>query len=303
MNTRIVSATCSIIVLFSFFVSAQTVIEDRIALTVIDSPWVIMMDSKDFVVRNQTIKPDGKSVYLLLSNRENGLNVSLFIEPAIKCKTSEECRDFVLNTGNPAWGKFQDLVKSKLGDVSYFEFFRPTVQDKPIRIFDMYAEFVENGYWVDLHISKANYKNEDHKLFENVVKSIRFVSKTAKATTKVDQLIEAARKSTDDWIVLWDAGKHGESYSRLSSYTKGVYDEKSWFSHWTKTRKPLGNLKSRKLFGLQLYKSIPGIPERSGAGLIYQSSFENKEKIYETFSVSLEKDGVWKVAYYATNEK
>jgi hypothetical protein len=302
MNTRSIYATFIFIFLLSSLITAQTVKEDRIAFTVIDAPWMLMLDSENFELTNQDIKPDGKSAYFMLSNKESGLNVSFFIEPAVKCKTSEECRDFVLTTGNPAWGEFQNLVTSKIGDVRYFEFFRPKVRDVPLQVLDMYAQIVEDDYWVDVHLSKILYKKEDHKLFEDFVKSIRFVSKTAKATTETDKTIEAARTSAEDWMVLWDSGKYKESYGKLSTETRKVFDEKTWIDYGTQERKPFGKLKSRKLLRIQLLKSIPNIPELSGAAFSYQSSFENKEKVFETFTITLEKDGNWKVAYYSTNE-
>ncbi|MBA2736103.1 MAG: DUF4019 domain-containing protein [Pyrinomonadaceae bacterium] len=280
----------------------QTVNQDQIAFTVSDAPWMIMLDSKNLDIKDQQIKRDGKSGYFLLSNEKEGFTVSLFIEPAVKCKTSAECRDFVWKTGNPEWGKVQDVVQSKIGDVSYFEFFRPTVQGQPLQMLDMYAEFVEDGYWVDLHLSKVQYKKEDHLLLENFVKSIRFLSKTAKPTADTDKSIEAARKVAEDWMILWDSGKYKESYAGLASFTKKAFDEKTWFTYWTTARKPFGKLKSRKILQIQLVKSLPGIPDRSGAILRYLSSFGNQEDIFETFSVILEKDGTWRVASYNTNE-
>lgn len=50
----------------------------------------------------------------------------------------------------------------------------PSFQGQPIKQQHMYAQFVENGYWVDLHISKVLYKKEEHVLFEDLVKSVKF---------------------------------------------------------------------------------------------------------------------------------
>ena len=155
---------------------------------------------------------------------------------------------------------------------------------------------------VDLHLSKVQYKKDDHLLFENFVKSIRFLTKTAKPATDTDKSIEAARKTAEDWMVLWDSGKFAEGYAELSSFIKKAFDEKTWSTYWTTERKPLGKLKSRKILEVQLVKSLSGIPDHSGAVLRYLSSFENKEDIFETCSVILEKDGSWRVATYNTNE-
>jgi hypothetical protein len=68
-------------------------------------------------------------------------------------------------------------VQSEIGDVSFFEFYRPAVQGQPVKMLDMYAEFVRDGYWIDLHISKVLYKKSDHALFEDLVKSAAFEPK------------------------------------------------------------------------------------------------------------------------------
>jgi len=263
---------------------------------------MVSLDGKNLDFKNQQLKPDNKSGYFLMFNQKEGMTVSLFIEPAVKCKTSAECRDFVWKTGNPKWGKVQDVVHSKIGDVSYFEFFRPTVQNQPLEMFDMYAEFVEDGYWVDLHISKVQYKKEDHLLFENLVKSVRFISKADKPTANSDKAIEAARKAAENWMSLWDSGKYKESYAELTSFTKEVFDEKTWSAERTTARKSFGKLKSRKIIQIQLIKSLPYIPDSSGAIFWYLSSYENQEKVFESFSVILEKNGAWRVANYNTFE-
>lgn len=300
MTTRTTSLTCVIFFLLSVFVAAQTVNEDRIAFTTPGAPWMVSLDGKNLDFQNQQIKPDNNSGYFLLFNEKEGMTVSLFIEPAVKCKTSAECRDFVWNSGNPKWGKVKDVIHSKIGDVSYFEFFRPTVQNRPLQVFDMYVEFVEDGYWIDLHISMVQYKKEDHLLFENLVKSVRFKSKNGRPITDTEKSIETARKTADDWMHLWDSGKYKESYAKLSSFTKEVFDEKTWSADRTTARKSFGKLKSRKIVQIQLIKSLPYIPDSSGAIFWYLSSYENQEKVFESFSVILGKNGTWRVANYNT---
>ncbi len=302
MISRLLFTTLIFVLLFSSAATAQTVNEERIAFSTADAPWLVSLDSTNLEVQDQQIKQDRKSGYFLLSNEKDGMTVSLFIEPVVKCKTSTECRDFVLKTGNPDWGKFQDLVQSKIGEISYFEFFRPTVQGQPLEIFDMYAEFVEDGYWVDLHLSKVKYKKSDHALFENFVKAVRFVSKTAKPTNDAEKTADAARQALENWMILWDAGKYQESYNNLSTVSKKAFDDKKWSAYYTTARKPLGKLKARKILQYQIIKSLPGVPNQSGVFFRYLSSFENQENVFETFSLILEKDGTWRVASYNTNE-
>lgn len=303
MTTRLISLTLTFVFLLPVgLAAAQTAGEDRIAFTTPEAPWFILLDGKDFDFRNQQIKPDNKSGYFLMWNASEGMTVSLFIEPAVKCKTSAECRDYVWKAGNPKWGKVQDVVQSKIGDVSYFEFFRPTVQNQPLEMFDMYAQFVEDGFWVDLHISKVKYKKEDHRSIEDFIRAVRFIPKTDQtAAGGIGKPIEAAQKKAESWMLLWDSGKYRKSYAELSTATKEVLDEKEWLADRTPKRDSLGKLKSRKMIQIQFIKSLPHMPERSGAIFWYLSSFEIRERIIESFSVILEKDGTWRMAMYYTH--
>lgn len=291
-----------ILFLFPSFTTAQSQIEDQVAFTTVNAPWLVMFGNKDLEVQDQQIKPDKKSGYFLLTNEKEGFTVSLFIEPVDKCKTSVECRDFVYKSSNPEWGKIQDVVQSKIADFECFEFYRPTVQNQPLEVQDMYAEFVRDGYWVDLHISKVKYKKADHLSFENFIKSVKFISKTDKPIFGSDKSIEAAQKALDSWMLLWDAGQYQESYNALSPLSKKVFNDKTWFSHWATTRKPFGKLKSRNILNISLVKSLSGAPEQSGAVFKYLSSFENKEDAFETFGLALDKNGVWRVLVYDVND-
>lgn len=286
----------------TIFSSAQTVVENRSAFSTADAPWLFLFDLNNLQIKKQQYKPDNKSAYFMLTDEETGFNVSLFIEPVEKCKTSAECRDFVWKTGNPAWGKMQDVVQSKIGEVSYFEFYRPTVRDVRLEVFDMYAEFVENGYWVDLHMSKVQYKKQDHSMFENFVKSVKFIPKKGASAESGDKIIQAAQKSADEWLDLWDAEKYRECFDKLSLIPKKILEDKDWLGVWTQQRKPLGKLKSRKLFEIQTIKEMKGMPGTSGVVFRYQSSFENNDGLIEMLGVVLDTDGRWRVIGLHTSQ-
>jgi hypothetical protein len=138
---------------------------------------VLSLPKGSMVVQEQKSKPDGSGVYYSLSDEKGQLMISFFIEPVKECKDSKSCRDMILKAGNPGWENPQAIVQAEIGDVSYFEFFIATYQGVPIKQQNMYAEFVKDGYWVDLHISKILYEPQDHEMFERLVKSIKFEPK------------------------------------------------------------------------------------------------------------------------------
>jgi tetratricopeptide (TPR) repeat protein len=115
----------------------------------------------------------------MLVDKKAEMFASLFIEPVKKCKTSKECRDLVWKAGNPNWQKPQNVKLSEIGEISILELLVPELQGRPIRQQNMYAQFVVEGYWVDLHLSKMLYQDQDRGLFERMVKSVRFEPKKA----------------------------------------------------------------------------------------------------------------------------
>jgi hypothetical protein len=135
------------------------------------------LPAADFEIARRQMKQDGNGVYFHLTDKKQNINLSMFIEPATRCKDSKSCRDMVWKTGNPAWVNLQNVVQSEIGDISYFEFLIPSSQGMQIRQQNMYAQFVVEGYWVDMHISKVLYKPEEHRLFERLVKSVKFEPK------------------------------------------------------------------------------------------------------------------------------
>ena len=168
---------CAVLLVAQTAFAAGAVQDKRLEFTVPAVPWTLTLPAKDFEIAERRVKPDGSGAYFFLTSEQSQLNVSFFIEPVSKCKDSKGCRDMVWKTGNPAWGKPQNFVSSQIGDVSYFEFLVPSFQGQPIRQQNMYAEFVVDGFWVDLHISKVLYKPEEHELFEQLVKAIKFEPK------------------------------------------------------------------------------------------------------------------------------
>ncbi|HVG34761.1 MAG TPA: DUF4019 domain-containing protein [Pyrinomonadaceae bacterium] len=109
---------------------------------------------------------------------------------------------------------------------------------------------------------------------------------------------KAAQHAAETWMPLFDSGKYAESWEELAQYTKAHLDKRTWEVYLIAVRQPLGELKTRKLKRAQFIKSLKGVPDQSGAILEYESSFENKKSVIETFAMMLEKDGTWRVANY-----
>ena len=177
MPTRKLFACWCALILWHIGVATASQTEKRIAFTVPAAPWTLTLPANDFVVEQKKIKPDGRYGYFFMSDDKKHINVSMFIEPVKDCSDSKSCRDMVWKMGNPTWVNPKNVVLSEIGEVSFFEFLLPAFQGQPVQQQNMYAEFVVDAFWVDLHISKVLYEPQEHEMFERIIKSVKFESK------------------------------------------------------------------------------------------------------------------------------
>lgn len=293
MLLRIIILFATSLLATSAFAQARIQNDKRIAFTSEEAPWILTLALDGFTIDQQKQNQQGGR-YFLLSNKATGVMASLFIETAGKCMTATACRDMVLNAGNPSWENPTLLAKSEMPPASVFEFHMEKFRGQPIRQQHIYAQFVEEGFWVDLHISKALYEAKDRPLLENIVKSAKFASKTGKPD-------QAIINVATEWLALWDGGKIDEAYAALSSGSRSTMTKQLWTNYWSGVRNPLGALKSRKLIEGEYILELPGAPGQEGYILRYTSSFEKLKAVNETVALMREKDGTWSVGHYLSN--
>ena len=184
MFRRILSALGLVLILCQTSAISRSTGYKKIGLTVPAAPWTLTLPGENFAIEREQVKPDGQYGYFLMSDKKNHMMLSVFIEPAVKCKDSKSCRDMVWKAGNPSWENPQNVVLSEIDGVHFFEFLIPSFRDQPIQQQNMYAQFVVDGFWVDMHISKVLYKPEEHKMFERIIKSVKFEPKQDGAPPK-----------------------------------------------------------------------------------------------------------------------
>lgn len=255
------------------------------------APWYFGLDGSGFKMEKRQSKPDGKSAYFLMSNEKSGTNISLFIEPAEKCKSATECSDMVWKLGNPSWENPENIKFSEIGEAGVFEFLVPTFRGLPVRQQNIYAQFVKDGYWIDLHISKALYQPSDRSALVKFVETASFESKSEKP-------FDDAKAALSSWLSIWDDGKANEAYKQLSGKTRTAIPETTWLTYWTGVRKPLGNVKTRK-FGESAYTmSLQGFPDNEGWIFMLETTFESGKTVKETVPLIRDDDGKWRVMNY-----
>jgi len=109
---------------------------------------------------------------------------------------------------------------------------------------------------------------------------------------------DAARKVTEAWLALVDAGKFEESYEQAADGLKSLVAKEPFVSSLEAARNPLGELKTRKLVSTRYTNKLGGAPEGEYVVVKFKSSFAHGDELTETIVPMLDKDGKWRVSGY-----
>ena len=105
-------------------------------------------------------------------------------------------------------------------------------------------------------------------------------------------------ESATAWLELVDAGEYAKSWETAARYFKNAVTEEQWKQALSSARRPLGEVRSRKLKSRQYATSLPGAPDGEYVVIQFESSFENKRSAVETITPMREADGKWRVSGY-----
>lgn len=109
---------------------------------------------------------------------------------------------------------------------------------------------------------------------------------------------KAAISAAQAWLSLIDTGNYSGSWNEASAYFRGAVTEQNWEASLKTTRKPLGNLVSRKITKVRESSSLPGAPDGRYAVMSFVTAYEQKKSAIETVTFMFDKDRKWKAAGY-----
>lgn len=112
-----------------------------------------------------------------------------------------------------------------------------------------------------------------------------------------EQKKSAAGQEAGKWLALVDAMQYRESWKRTAPLLRLRLSEEQWRQTMSATRKPLGNMISRKQLTATYATSLPGAPDGEYVVLQYKTEFKNKKHAIETVTPMLD-NGQWRVSGY-----
>jgi hypothetical protein len=109
---------------------------------------------------------------------------------------------------------------------------------------------------------------------------------------------KAAQAAAEIWLALVDAAQYNESWEQAASFFKASVAKDDWNENITQARQPLGKFKTRKVKYTQATDTVQGAPKGKYVLLQTEAAFANQADAKELITVTLDKDGQWRVVGY-----
>ena len=113
----------------------------------------------------------------LMASSDSGLTLSVFMEPAQKAGDSTVVRSVY-------WGRAQqspipkkNIKLARTGEIATVEYMVPDMQGIPLNQKNMNLYLVHENTWIDIHISKTSFTEQDQATFDRVLKGVKFEAK------------------------------------------------------------------------------------------------------------------------------
>lgn len=137
--------------------------------------WRLALDLPGFEVPPIEWRSKTKAVRLLGENHAADVMITVFLERAGLGWSEIDHREEAwrrLQTSVPA--ERTDVRRSERRGMAILEHTVPVFRDERVPRRHVNAHLVRDGIWIDVHLSKARFKEKDQKLFDAVLDSVRF---------------------------------------------------------------------------------------------------------------------------------
>lgn len=134
--------------------------------------WALNINMEGFQIGENILSADGKSRNILASNRETGVVMSVFIEPAIKSGGSKECRDYFFKKIKNSKKGIQGIKLSEKNGAAIVEYSIKKEKEAKYEQKNINIYFVKESYWIDVHLSKVNTKSNEKVEIKEIADNI-----------------------------------------------------------------------------------------------------------------------------------
>lgn len=164
----------TVIALLSFSLVVKAGTANDLYLATPGSSWSLEIDTPGFTLEQKDFSQDGTAARLMAVNKKDNVILSAFLEKAARPGDAKACREYYWSEAKTSPFQKDDLKMSESSSAALVEYIVKEHLGIRVNQKNINAYLSQNGYWVDVHISKVDFKPEDEAMLQSIVKSIRF---------------------------------------------------------------------------------------------------------------------------------
>ena len=139
-----------------------------------DKPWALVIDLPGFVLDEQWPGRNGTRRMVRAHDPETHVIVSAFLERNPELGSKEQCRDLYWAKLQKSPNKYSDVTMPGRGAMALVRGMVAEAQGRPVRWQNVHAHLFRDGVCMEIHLSKVLYEPDDERLFEAVLRTVRF---------------------------------------------------------------------------------------------------------------------------------
>ncbi len=179
MKRKIFWGSLLVLVITSFSPdrAAESAATNSVYLAVPGSSWSLEIGAPGFTLQERNFSPDGTAARLSAHNKKRNLILSAFIEKAPRPGDAKECREYYWSKAKESPLKKDDVKMSDAGSAALVEYIVRENTGTEFIQKNINVYFAKDTYWIDVHLSKADFRADEEPILRSIVKEIRFNDK------------------------------------------------------------------------------------------------------------------------------
>ena len=202
MKYRTIAGIVLLITMCAWAAPAQeTKPQEKLLINYPGKAWAIAINSPGFVVEMREHKPDGRE-YLVANNSTTGVVLSVMLEKGNGPADARTCPDYLQNRVRslPPDIAVTGVHPSRIGDMAVIEYLIPAAQKIAVRQKNFVACLAHEDVYVDVHLSKVQFRDSDEALFTDVLSKVSIADAGSAAAPAAGSSAKANNKNSLDYM-------------------------------------------------------------------------------------------------------
>jgi len=270
---------------------------DTYVVTVPGVAWTLQFPAGGLLPLRTDERPGWAYYQLAHRSEEKDIipSVSFWVDRAEKCNNdARKCRDDSWSEKKAKFPEMQDARLSQVGESYLYEF---SLMSGAWKIYQMYANFVRDGIWIDLHLVKPlTDKEKDRQLFLDFLNGVRFVP----ISDMHVRPLEVSPTPRQAFEQIRARAEKGEAFAQLAMGTGYLFGSKSTARDhvaarfWFRKAADQGDRQAQRFLGMMFEQGWGGTQDFAEALTWYRKAAEQGDAIaqYSLGSMYAEGRGV-----------